>query len=65
MRPRLWRELEEHPLDAARLGADVLEGLPVVLAHLEVVAHAHPHPDAEPVADQHVEENVVPPAELN
>merc|ERR1712027_153109 len=62
VRPGLWRKLQEHPLDPARFGADVFEGLPVVLAHLEVVADAHADPDAEPVADEDVEEDIVPPA---
>ena len=57
-----WSELQQSPLDPARPGTNVLEGLPVVLAHLKVVAHAHPHPDPEPVADEDVEEDVVPPA---
>ena len=57
-----WRKLQEHTLDSARFGADIFEGLPVVFAHLEVVADAHADPDAEPVADKDVEEDIVPPA---
>ena len=57
-----WRKLQEHPLDPARFGADIFEGLPVVFTHLEVVADAHADPDAEPVADEDVEEDIVPPA---
>ena len=57
-----WSELQQSPLDPARPGADVLEWLPVVLPHLKEPAHHHPRKDPEPVAQEDVEDEVVPPA---
>ena len=57
-----WRKLQEHPLDPARFGADIFEGLPVVLAHLEEPAHHHSSEDPHSVAQEDVEDEVVPPA---
>ena len=57
-----WGELQQSPLDPARPGADVLERLPVVLAHLEEPAHHHPSEDPHSVAQEDVEDEVVPPA---
>lgn len=41
---------------------DVLDAPPVVCLHGKVVAHTHPEPDARPVAQEHIEDPVVPPA---
>merc|ERR1711972_896172 len=60
--PRLRCELHQRPLELASDRRLVLHRLPLVLAHGEELAHLHPGEDAKPVADQHVEHQVVPPA---
>lgn len=61
-RPTLGGELQNDPLDFARSGVDVPDADPLVLAHLEYVADFQSAPDAETVADEHVEYEGVPPA---
>ena len=60
--PRLRCELHQRPLELASDRRLVLHRLPLVLAHGEELAHLHPGEDAKPVAHQHVEHQVVPPA---
>jgi hypothetical protein len=56
------RKLQQCPLELSRPRRDVFKRLPVVLAHLEKLANLHPGEDPEAVAEEDVEDEIVPPA---
>ena len=61
MGPTLRGELQQGPLELALGPADVLDGLPLVLPHLQEPADLHPSPDSQSIAQHHVQHQVVPP----
>ena len=56
------RELQNGAPNFPSGRGDVLDALPIVGAHLELLADVHAQPDAEAVADEHVQDERVPPA---
>ena len=62
MAPGFWSELEHGSFDLATLGADVLDGLPMVFPHFQPFADHHSGQDAQIVADQNIQHDIVPPA---
>lgn len=62
VRPVRRRELENGTSNFAGGRLDVLDALPLVGAHLQLFADVHAQPDAETVADEHVQNERVPPA---
>jgi len=59
--PALRCELQQGSLELPLGAADVLDALPLVLPHLQELAHLHPGEDPQPVADEDIEDEVVPP----
>jgi len=61
-RPALGRKLQHGTLDFTRCGGYVLNTGPLVLAHLQNLADLQTHPNAETVADDHIQDEGIPPA---
>ena len=54
-------ELHDGTFDLASGGVDIADAVPVIVAHLQLPADDHAHPDAQPVTQQHVQHDSVPP----
>lgn len=61
-RPTLWCELQHGTLDFARRRRDVLNAGPFVFTHLQDLAYLETHPNAQAIADNHIEYECIPPA---
>lgn len=61
-RPALRRKLQHGTLYFTRCRRDVLNARPFVFPHLKYLAYLEAHPNAQAIADDHIEYECVPPA---
>jgi len=59
--PALRCQLQQGSLELALGATDVLDALPLVLPHLQELADLHPSEDPQPVADEDIQDEIVPP----